>query len=98
MTRTRPWELPRSWATANCSRPRTRQPRRASSYTAALPMPPTPITITSYDVVPVGTTPHPAQSLVAAGALEVVGPPAWPCGDCRLGLGLGGWPLSFETD
>ena len=48
MMRFVPWDDPWSWGMSNCSRPSTRSPRRASWYTAALPIPPTPTTMTSY--------------------------------------------------
>src|SRR5579871_3336768 len=53
MMRVWPCELPRSWPRANCSRARTRRPRRASSQAAAESMPPTPMTITSNELVPI---------------------------------------------
>src|SRR5688500_6860629 len=48
MTRDRPWLDPRSWAGVNRSSPRTRRPRRARCQAAALPMPPSPTTMTSW--------------------------------------------------
>src|SRR6185295_8833334 len=43
-----PCEDPRSLGMSNRSSPRTRMPRRARWYAVALPIPPTPATITSY--------------------------------------------------
>src|SRR5436190_23787865 len=48
MMRLRPCEDPRSCGMSNCSRPSTRAPRAAAWYAAALPIPPTPTTMTSY--------------------------------------------------
>src|SRR5690348_1261691 len=48
MMRLTPCEEPSWWGTSNCSIPSTFFPRRARWKRVALPMPPTPITITSY--------------------------------------------------
>src|SRR4051794_27167249 len=50
MMRVAPPEEPLSLGTPARSRPRTRSPRAASSATVALPMAPTPTTMTSYPV------------------------------------------------
>ncbi len=50
MPRERPCDEPLWWPRAKASRPRTRRPRRARWYAAALPIPPSPSTITSYCV------------------------------------------------
>src|SRR5215813_4358493 len=47
MMRVWPCELPWVWPRGNCSKPRTRAPRWTSLQAAALPMPPSPTTITS---------------------------------------------------
>src|SRR5919109_2566507 len=47
MIRVTPWDDPNSCGTEKRSRPSTRRPRRASSNRAALPIPPTPTTISS---------------------------------------------------
>src|SRR5215475_1313190 len=48
MMREMPCDEPRSWGMSYCSSPRTRTPRRARCATVALPIPPTPTTMTSY--------------------------------------------------
>ena len=47
MIRVTPWEEPMLFGMSNRSSPSTRWPRLANCQHAALPMPPTPMTITS---------------------------------------------------
>src|SRR5262245_56841663 len=76
MMRVTPTDAPSAFDTSNCSRPRTRRPRRANSYTAALPMLPTPTTIASYDLTPPVNIEASAivMSHVAAPSYSSIGP------------------------
>src|SRR5688572_25834693 len=63
-----PWLAPRSCAGPNFSSPRTRRPRAARWYAAALPMPPSPTTITSLPA----TSPASMRPMVTVNALPIL--------------------------
>src|SRR5919202_6187981 len=64
MMRERPCDEPRSWGMSYCSSPSTRTPRRARCATVALPIPPTPTTMTSYAPMGRSSLCHPEGRLL----------------------------------